>query len=105
MKSIRAPNFLLPAGMLLLAGVLSVQAAGTTYTVASGASGNWSTATNWAGGVAPTGTQTGNIATQTTTQTTTLALDIATTIGEIINNENGDSWTINCPNDQIMRLI
>jgi len=102
-KSARTAVFVLFASLLLLAGAASVQAA-TTFTTTTTANGNWGTATNWAGGVAPTGSQAGNIAANGAA-TIALTLNTATTIG-CINDTHGsaENFTINASGTVAMTM-
>jgi autotransporter-associated beta strand protein len=82
MKATPLQQLILGGSLLLLAGALSVRAAGTTYTASTTASGDWSTAANWAGGTAPTGNQAGNLAVQGAAGVT-LTLDVPATLGQV----------------------
>lgn len=88
-------NLVVIVSLLLLAGALSVQAVGTTFTTTTTASGNWSTTANWTT-TAPTGNQIGNIALNGAASIT-LTLDQATTIGEVTTYSGGSvfPFTIN----------
>ncbi len=102
-KSAWTPVFALAASLLLLAGAISVQAA-TTFTTTTTASGNWGTATNWAGGVAPTGSQAGNIAANGAA-TIALTLNTATTIGQIQDTHgSAQNFTINASGTVAMTM-
>ena len=94
MKSVYTRSFHLIASLLLWCGAISGQAA-TTFTTTTTATGSWSTAGNWAGGIAPTGNQAGNIAAHGAANIT-LTLDVATTIGQIQDTRaSAQLFTIN----------
>jgi len=91
------------AGLLLLAGALSVQAANTTFTTTTTATGNWSLGANWVG-TAPTGNQAGNIAANGNASIS-LILDVATTIGQIKDTQSSaHGFTVNASGSIAMTM-